>query len=101
MAQRTVILWRDIPAQVLVKQGRSTAKRVLPERFEQAIDRAAMHAGLTGSDAYMAEWRRSDPEPCGDELEAEAEAAATALDTAYPAERLRALVAHDGREPAT
>ena len=36
MAQITVVYWRDIPAQVIVKQGRTAAKRQLPERFEQA-----------------------------------------------------------------
>lgn len=99
MAQRTIILWRDIPAQVLVKAGRATAKRQLPERFEQAVDRAAMRAGLTGTDAYLGEWRRGEPVTCGDDLEAEAQAAADALEGAYPPERLRALVANDGREP--
>ena len=44
MAEKVVVYWRDIPAQVIVKAGRKTAKRQLPERFEQAIDRAAMRA---------------------------------------------------------
>ena len=45
MAELIVVYWRDIPAQVIVKAGGKTAKRELPERFEQAIDRAAMRAG--------------------------------------------------------
>ena len=44
MAEKVVVYWRDIPAQVIVKAGRKTAKRQLSERFEQAIDRAAMRA---------------------------------------------------------
>ena len=44
MAQLIVVYWRDIPAQVIVKRGRVTAKRQLTERFEKAIDRAAMRA---------------------------------------------------------
>jgi gamma-glutamyl:cysteine ligase YbdK (ATP-grasp superfamily) len=97
MAERVTVLWRDIPAQVLVKAGRRTARRQLPERFEQAIDRAAMRAGLTGTDAYLEQWRRSDPVPCGDDLEAEAQAAADALEAEYTPERVRALVANGGR----
>ena len=31
MAQLTVVYWRDIPAQVIVKQGRQSAKRQLDE----------------------------------------------------------------------
>ncbi|MEZ5826402.1 MAG: virulence factor, partial [Geminicoccaceae bacterium] len=40
MAQKIIVFWRDIPAQVIVKAGRKTARRQLPERFEQSIDRA-------------------------------------------------------------
>ena len=97
MPDRVILYWRDIPAQVIVKAGRKTAKRQLSERFEQAIDRAAMRAKLTGTDADLAEWRRSEPVPCGDDLEAEAQAAADALEAEYTPERLRALVAGGGR----
>ena len=97
MARRTIIYWRDIPAQVLVKAGRAAAKRQLGQRFQEAVDRAAMRAGLTGTDAYLTEWRRGEPEPCGDDLEAEAQAAAEALEAEYDPERLRALVAGGGR----
>ena len=99
MAERSIVYWRDIPAQVIVKAGRKAAKRQLDLRFEQAIDRAAMRAGLTGTDAYLAEWRRGAPEPCGDDLEAEADAAQAGLEAAYTPERVRALVANGGREP--
>jgi len=61
MAEKVIVYWRDIPAQVIVRAGRKTAQRQLPERFEQAIDRAAMRAKLTGTDAYLAQWRRGDP----------------------------------------
>lgn len=57
-----------------------------------------MRAGLTGTDAYLEEWRRSAPEPCGEDLEAEAQAAADALEAAYTPERLRAIVDADGKE---
>lgn len=99
MPEKVVVYWRDIPAQVIVKAGRRTAKRPLPERFEQAIDRAAMRAGLTGTDAYLEQWRRGDPVPCGEDLEAEADAEARRLEAAHPPERLRALVANGGLEP--
>jgi hypothetical protein len=97
MPDRVVVYWRDIPSQVIVKVGRKAAKRQLSERFQEAIDRAAMRAGLTGTDAYLEAWRRAEPVPCGDDLEAEAQAAADALEAEYPQERLRALVAAGGR----
>ena len=59
MANVTVVFWRDIPAQVIVGRGRRAAKAPLPERFEQAIDRAAMKTGAAGTDEYLAEWRKA------------------------------------------
>ncbi len=97
MAEKVIVYWRDIPAQVIVKAGRRSAKRQLPERFEQAIDRAAMRAGLTGTDAYLEQWRRGEPVPCGDDLEAEVAAEAERIEAECTPERLRELVAHGGR----
>ena len=96
MAQLIVVYWRDIPAQVIVKRGRVTAKRQLTERFEKAIDRAAMRANLRDTDSYLAEWRRADPVDCGEDLEAEAATAAERLETAYDEARLTALVDNGG-----
>lgn len=97
MAEKVIVYWRDIPAQVIVRAGRRTARRQLPERFEQAIDRAAMRVGLTGTDAYLEQWRRGEPVPCGDDLEAEAETAVTALEAEYTPERVRKLVENGGK----
>lgn len=97
MAQLTIVYWRDIPAQVIAKAGRTAAKRELPKRFIEAIDMAAMRSGASETDAYLADWRRADPVPCGDDLEAEAEAAAAKLDADYDLERIKALVANGGR----
>ena len=100
MAQMTVVYWRDIPAQVIVKAGRKNAKRQLSERFEKAIDRAAMKAKLRDTDDYLAHWIRGEPQPCGDDLEAEAESAAERLENEYTEDRLKALVANGGVERA-
>jgi hypothetical protein len=96
MATLTTVYWRDIPAQVIVKRGRETAKRQLAERFEKAIDRAAMKAGKKDTDSYLAEWRRGDPVPCGDDLEAEAAAHAARLEAEFTDERLARMVANGG-----
>lgn len=100
MAQMTVVYWRDVPAQVIVKAGRKTAKRQLSERFETAIDRAAMKAKLRGTDDYLAQWTRGAAIACGDDLEAEADKAASQLESDYPDDRLKSLVANGGVEPA-
>jgi Virulence factor len=98
VANLTIIYWRDIPSQIIVKAGRDLAKRELPERFVKAIDAAAMRSGASGTDLYLAEWRRGAPAPCGDDLEAEASAAAARLEAEYDSARLARLVAQDGRE---
>ena len=98
MGGLTIIYWRDIPSQVIAKAGRKTAKRELPDRFIKAIDAAAMRAGAESTDAYLADWRRAEAGPCGDDLEAEAEAAAAKLDADYDLHRLAALSKQEGRE---
>ena len=97
MADLIVVYWRDIPAQIIVKKGRSTARRELPPRFAEAIDMAAMRSGARDTDAYLAEWRRADPVPVGDDLDLEADKAAARLEADYPVERVNALVKSGGK----
>lgn len=99
MTKLIVISWRDIPAQVVVKQGRDSAKVQLSHRFQEAIDRAAMRAGKGSSDAYLADWKRSEPRPCGNDLEAEASAEAERLETAYSDADLERLIRSKGLRP--
>jgi hypothetical protein len=96
MPEVTIVYWRDIPAQVIVGKGRRGAKRQLHERFEQAIDRAAMKVNAKDADAYLAEWRKADPfEASGDPAEV-AEAEATRLEAEYDQVRLKTLIDNDG-----
>lgn len=97
MAKLTTVYWRDIPAQVIAKDRRETAKVVLTERFAEAIDRAAMRAQMAGTDAYLDQWRRVVGN-CGSGLKAAADAAAAALERDYDDERLEALVKSGGLE---
>jgi hypothetical protein len=98
MASLIIISWRDIPAQVIVKRGRETAKVQLSHRFQEAVDRAAMRAGKGSSDAYLADWARSAPRPCGDDLHAEAVAEAARLEAKYTDQDLEGLVRAKGVE---
>ena len=98
MADLIVVYWRDIPAQVIVRRGRQNAKRELSLRFTEAIDMCAMRTGAGGTDDYLAEWRKADPVPVGDDLEAEADRAAADLEARYDRERLVALVKAGGKE---
>ncbi len=98
MAQLTVVYWRDIPAQVIVKKGRDSAKIQLTERFEKAIDRAAMRANLRDTDSYLAEWRRAAPVEVSDALQAEADRKAAELEAQFDDAKLKAMVEAGGVE---
>jgi len=100
MARMTVVYWRDIPAQVIVKQGRHSAKVKLSERFEQGIDRAAMRSGSSGSDAYLEDWRRESEGCDGDDMQAIADARAAELEAVYDDQRLEALIKTGGHTPS-
>ena len=99
MARMTVVYWRDIPAQVIVKQGRQSAKVKLSERFEHGIDRAAMRAGRGGSDAYLEDWRRENEECDGSDMQAVADARAAELEAEYDDARLEKLIKAGGNTP--
>ncbi|MEM7196888.1 MAG: virulence factor, partial [Pseudomonadota bacterium] len=101
MASLIVVYWRDIPAQVIAKKSRrEQVKIVLDERFEKAIDRAAMRGKARDTDSYLAEWRKSEPEECGDDIQQQAQAKAQELEAAFDTQRLNAFVANAGRTPA-
>ena len=91
----TVIYWRDIPAQVVAKDGRRSSKVVLHPRFQVAIDRAAVKAGRREMDAYIAEWRK-EQRRCDDELETAAHAEADRLEAHYTRDVLARLVEAGG-----
>ncbi|MBF8290329.1 MAG: hypothetical protein HW391_1297 [Chloroflexi bacterium] len=93
--QLTVIWWRDLPAQVVAKDRRQAHKVVLHPRFQVAIDKAAMKAGKKQFGDYIEEWRR-EGRPCGDDLEAEANAEASRLEASYTKVVLARLVAAGG-----
>jgi hypothetical protein len=95
MAKLTTVYWRDIPAQVIAKERRDTAKIVLTERFAEAIDKAAMRAKMAGTDAYLEQWRR-EVVNCGRDLQAAADEAAARLEQEFDDERLKTLVSSGG-----
>ena len=96
MVDVTIVYWRDIPAQVIVGKGRRGAKKPLPERFEQAIDRAAMKIGASDTDAYLAEWRKAAPYQVEGDPSDVAESEATRLYAEYDQERIKQLIANEG-----
>lgn len=97
MPDVTIVYWRDIPAQVIVGKGRRGAKVQLPERFEQAIDRAAMKSGAAETDDYLAEWRKEVVGAVEGDPNEVAKSEAERLDAEYDQDRIKVLIANDGR----
>jgi hypothetical protein len=95
MAQLITIWWRDIPMQVIAREGRRNEKRVLDKRFQFAVDKAAMNAGKKSYGDYIEEMGRAE-RPCGDDLVAEVEAEVARIDAAYTKDVLHALIASGG-----
>ena len=95
MPKLTTVYWRDIPAQVIAKERRESAKIVLTERFAEAIDRAAMRAKMAGTDAYLEQWRREVAD-CGADLQAAVDTAAAQLEKDFDDARLETLVRNGG-----
>ena len=95
--EKIIVYWRDIPSQVIVKQGRKKGKVLLNPRFQNAIDRAAMRARKQDSDAYMKEWKRiksvmaNEPDPQQTAL-----LEAQRIEAAYSEERLLELIRNHG-----
>jgi hypothetical protein len=96
-----VISWRDIPAQLTGRTADDQHKVLLHARFQHAIDRAAAVAGLTSTDAYVQEWRTATHPLATGDVEAQLDQECASLEDAYPRDRLEALVANGGLEPAS
>ena len=101
MATLTIISWRDIPAQVVGKRGRETARIQLSARFQEGVDRAAMRAGKGSSDAYLADWKRSEPQPCADDIQSVVAATAAEIEARYTDEDLERLIRAKGLAAAS
>lgn len=96
MGELVVVLWRDIPAQIIARKGRKSARRELSSRFAEAIDMAAMRGGAAGTDEYLSQWRKSDPQAVSDDIEAEATQAAAQIEAEYDGARLASLIRGKG-----
>ncbi|MCB9009545.1 MAG: virulence factor [Ardenticatenaceae bacterium] len=83
MAKYQIMYWHDIPVQVRAGGRRDRVSIELPQRFQVAVDNAAMAAELTGTDAYLDGFRWSEMQERDGTPEAVAKAVAAELDTQY------------------
>ncbi len=62
MTTYQIMYWHDIPVQVRAGGRRDRASIELPQRFQAAVDNAAMAAGLTGTDGYLSGFAWAEPQ---------------------------------------
>ena len=83
MATYQTLFWHDIPVQVRAGKRRDRVSVELPQRFQEAVDNAAMAAALTGTDAYLDGFHWSEPKERDGTPEEVANAVAAELNTRY------------------
>ena len=88
MAKFQVMFWKHIPAHVKAWDEQGEIKRLLPERFQAAIDAYAMKDGSTDMDAYLEGWRWSETRERPGSAEEVAGAVVSELDASNPRSRL-------------
>ncbi len=92
MARYHIQYWGDIPSMVTAEDESGSVKAMLPQRFQEAIDRAAMAAGETSADAYMDGWRSGPEEEREGTAQEVVDALVTELEGEFTKERLAQIV---------
>jgi len=88
LASYQVMFWKHIPSQVKAWEGVAEVKRMLPDRFQVAIDAFAMKDGSTDMDAYLDGWHWGPVEERAGPADEVLEAVIAELDEANPRARL-------------
>ena len=83
---------RDPVARHRPRRGGGTAKVELPQRFQEAIDDAAMRRGMAGSDAYLEQWHHDEWREADGSADEVAGRVAAELDQDHPQERLEGML---------
>lgn len=84
MAKYKILYWHDIPSQVRTTDENGRAGKLLPARFQLAIDQAAMGAGLIGDDNYTEGFQWGSEEERSGTAEEVAEVIVAELDEKFP-----------------
>jgi hypothetical protein len=88
MANYQIMFWKHIPSQVKAWDGGTEVKRMLPDRFQAAIDAYAMKDGSTDMDAYLDGWHWGPTEEREGSPEEVVAALIDELDRSNPRSRL-------------
>lgn len=98
MTPYQILYWHDIPSQVRSGERRERVSVPLSQRFQDAIDSAAMLAGMFGSEDYTsafqwgeAQQRDGTPQEVANAVAAELEATYSQVDVRKTAESVKGI----------
>jgi hypothetical protein len=91
-----ILYWRDIPAQIKIRSGKERMNKPLSERFQEAIDEAAMRGRTTSTDEYLEEWHASDWHDSDQDAESLLKTLVEKVESDYSDDELRRLVVNNG-----
>ena len=96
----TIIKWRDIPTQVMIKKSRREVEKVqLDNRFMDAVDTAATIADATDTDAYISDWNNEVNEITDGDIKEAVAIKAAELESAFTQNVLLDYVNNGGYKP--
>jgi hypothetical protein len=96
----TVIKWRDIPTQVMIKKSRREVEKILlNNRFMEAVDSAASFGDATDADAYLTDWHNEVIEIGDGDIKEPVEKKAAELEAEFTEAILLSYVNNAGYKP--
>ena len=96
MGQLKIVYWRDIPGQVVIRDGGRSKRLRLPTRFMRAIERAAYRLKKQQQDALFEPWHDVAQPLDGDDIGSQAQRLMQQLDAHYTDEVLETLIRASG-----
>ncbi|MGD2171908.1 MAG: virulence factor [Gammaproteobacteria bacterium] len=96
MAQLKIVYWRDIPGQVVIREGGRSTRLRLPGRFMQAIERAAYRLRKKQQDALFEPWHDVTQPLDGVDIRIQARRLVQHLESHYTEEVLETLIRASG-----
>ncbi len=95
MAQLRIVYWRDIPGQVVIREGRRNTRLRLSPRFSRAIERAAYRLKKHDENALFDPWH-DVAQPFDGDVREQAQQLVQNLEIQYSDEVLETLIRASG-----
>ena len=98
MSEFQITRWHQIPSMVVAREGEQVIKIMLPTRFQEAIDEAAMRLGEIDADAYTSGWNRDPWIQATETPQILADRIAEELETRFTEEHLKVILDEVGEK---